>query len=193
MRLKKYAIGSAVLLLIILLFVFYGGRFLVYDEPPRKADVIVVLSGDKGERTVKGAELFREKYAPYLLVSGGIVYHKTTMAELMKEHAIELGVPEDSILVEDKADSTYENAVFTLDILKRKDFHSAIIVSSNYHMRRVKLLFDREFRDSGISLTYVAAADDQFRPTRWWSSNKSIMITLTEYIKFFGYLLGKNG
>ncbi|WP_261381316.1 YdcF family protein [Paenibacillus cremeus] len=189
---KKSVLSIAVLLIVVIIIAAGAGRFLVVDEPPRQSDVIVVLSGDKGERTVKGVELFQKHFAPYLLFSGGIVYNHVTMAELMGKHAEGLGIPKDAILLEDKADSTYENATFTLDIMKKKGLTSAIVVSSNYHMKRVKFLFEREFKNSGITLTYVAATDEYFAPSKWWSNNKSIMITINEYIKFAGYLFGKN-
>lgn len=187
----KLIITGAVLALFVAVF-FSAGHLLVLDEPPQQADVIVVLAGDRGSRTAHGAALFHAGYAPYLIVSGGQTYHTTTSAVLMRDHAVELGVPAATVLPEDRADSTYENAVFTRELMEQHSFTSALVVSSNYHMRRVKFTFEREFRDSGIDLTYSAAADPDFDPARWWTNNKSIMYTFTEYVKFIGYALGWN-
>jgi len=181
---------AAVLGLLLPAVTLAAGHLLVYDEEPQPADVIVILAGDRGTRTERGAELFHAGYAPRIIVSGGQIYHTTTQAGLMCAHAVELGVPAEAIIKEERADSTGENAVFVRELMERHGFDSALVVSSNYHMRRVKFIFDREFRDSGITLTYCAAADPHFDPARWWANNKSIMYTFTEYVKLIGYALG---
>jgi len=193
-RRKNRGLRALLLLLIMAAAaLFYAGRFLVYDENPRKADVIIVLAGDKGTRTEKGVELYQEGYAPYLIMSGGEIYHGLIIGDLMKEHATELGVPPEAVISEPEASSTYENAVFTRNILEEQGFKTALVVSSNYHMRRVKYVFDKEFKNTGIALTYVAAADPNFDPAHWWENNESCLYVFNEYIKFVGYILGLAG
>lgn len=169
-----------------------AGRFLVVEEPIQKSDAIIVLSGDKGERVEKAAELYHQGYGTYFVISGGIVYNDVTAAQLMKEHALQLGIPEKMIILEDRADSTYENADFTRQIIENYPIHSAVVVSSNYHMKRVKMIFDRDFKSSKIKLYYAGAKDRYFNKGQWWSNNKSIMITITEYLKMIGYAVRKN-
>lgn len=189
-KLNIYVVS--VIFLIILIFAFANaGRFLVINQSPQKADVILVLAGDNGERTEYGVKLLNEGYANKIIFSGGLLYYKTTVATLMKEHALELGVQNDSIILEDKADSTLQNAIYSKDIINNYNFNSVIIVSSNYHMRRTKMIFDKEFNDSGIKLTYCAAEDKNFNADKWWGNNKSIMLVVNEYIKLFGYWIGK--
>ncbi|MFS0839065.1 YdcF family protein [Paenibacillus sp. 1P03SA] len=180
------------LFIVLMIALKNAGTFLVYTEEPVKSDVILVLSGDRGDRTEKGAELYKNGVAPFLMFSGGEVYRNSKMAGLMKDHAMELGVPEQAIVLEDRADSTYENAVFSKKVIGEHGFKSVTVVSSDFHMRRVKLLFDRVFKDSGIRLHYVAAPDKNFTPLKWWGNNKSLMVTFTEYLKLTGYFFGKN-
>jgi uncharacterized SAM-binding protein YcdF (DUF218 family) len=183
---------AAIILLLLSTATLSAGHILVYDEEPRPADVIVVLAGDRGTRTERGAELFHAGYAPQMIVSGGQTYHTTTQAELMFAHAVELGVPTEAVIKEDHADSTRGNAVLVKKLMEAYGFDSAIVVSSNYHMRRVKFTFEREFRGTDTTLTYCAAGDPHFDPARWWANNKSIMFTFTEYVKFIGYVLGRD-
>ena len=164
------------------------GRLLVYNEEPQPADVIIVLAGDRGQRTEKGVELWKQGYAPYIMVSGATVYHTTTIAELMKRHAMELGVPEAAIIVEPQADSTYDNAVYSKNLVVQYGMHSAIIVSSDSHMQRVRFIFDRIYSGTGVKLVYCAAPERNFDPRQWWRSGKGIVIVANEYMKFVGYL-----
>ena len=105
------------------------GRFLVVSDDLEKSDAIVVFSGDNGVRTEVGVELLKEGYGEYLILSGGKVYDDVTMAELMKNHAIKLGVDENKILIDDKSLTTYENAEFTKEIMEENNF--APIIAPN--------------------------------------------------------------
>lgn len=192
MKFKKKMIWTILFVILIGMIFVNAGRFLVLGDHLHKSDAIIVLSGDRGERIEKAAKLYKQGFATYFVISGGTVYHNVTMAELMEKHAIELGVPKNRIIIENRADSTYENAHFTRMKIKSYPIHSAIVVSSDYHMLRVQLIFNREFKNTGMKLLYTGAKDPEFNEAQWWSSNKSIMITLNEYIKLIGYALGKN-
>ena len=80
--LKRIIILCGVLLFIMMI-VKSAGNFLVVDEKPEKSDVIIVLSGGEG-RLEKGVTLFKEGFAPYLLLSNGSV-------DQLYERALQLG------------------------------------------------------------------------------------------------------
>ena len=46
-----------------------AGRWLVWEDPLAKADVIVVLSGSMPYRAVEAAKVYRDGYAPEVWVS----------------------------------------------------------------------------------------------------------------------------
>ena len=195
MKIKRKKIKLIFVLLAFLFIALIGklaGQFLVVNEQPQKADVIAILAGDRGYRTERGAELFHAGYAPYIIVSGGPIYNNITAADLMMNHAMELGIPAEAIIKESHADSTYQNAFYTKEIMEQRGFKSVIIVSSEFHMRRVKLVFERVFKDTDIKLIYCAAKDPAFDPDHWWSSNKSIMNTFNEYVKLMGYFFNRD-
>ena len=168
---------------------FSAGRFLSLTEPPKQADVIIVLSGGAG-RVEKATELYKDGYAPYLLLSNS----KEIASSVgdMRRTALALGIPEDVILTENAASSTYQNAEFTLPIMREHSFGSAIVVSSDFHMRRVKLLFDRIYKKSNIELTYMGSSS-RYKAKRWWSDGKSRETTFNEYVKMIGNTFGYNG
>jgi hypothetical protein len=54
------------------------------------------------------------------------------------------------------------------------------------------MIFDREFKNESIKLTYSGAKDRYFDENHWFSNNKNIVLALNEYMKFIGYAFGKN-
>lgn len=105
-----------------------------------------------------------------------------------------MGVPNASILMEVKSDSTLDNAVFSKEeVMLDHKLESAIVVSSNSHMRRVKVLYDKTFQNSDIRLTYVAGDRNVYNPKRWWVEESNRDITIREYIKLVGNLFPFHG
>jgi uncharacterized SAM-binding protein YcdF (DUF218 family) len=166
-----------------------AGRFISLSQSPNQADAIIVLSGGQG-RVEKAVELYKTGYAPYILLSNA--KESTSQSGDMLQTALNLGIPKDVIFTENAAESTYQNAEFTLPIMKEHDFKSAIVVSSDFHMRRVKLLFDRVYKKSDIDLTYVGSASG-YNAKRWWIDRKSRETTFNEYVKMIGNTFGYNG
>ena len=181
-------IVTAVLIVIIGLNL---GRFLVESDKLEKADAIAVFSGDSGARTERAVELLKEGYADYLILSGGKVYDDVTMAELMKNHAIKLGVDENKILIDDEASTTNENAEFTKDIIEENNFKSVIVVTSDYHSRRSKLAMEKSLEDTliggqSVEVSVTPAKEEKFT-TKWWTRGNSVLIVISEYLKLIGY------
>jgi len=183
-----YSVISLIAVLALTLFIV-AGRILVVDEQPVKSDVIIVLAGDTGNRVERGVELYHAGYAPYLMMSGGKLYHTTTWAWLMRDHAVELKVPSLVVMLEPDSETTYQNAVYAKKLMRKHGFQSAIVVSSNYHMLRTKYTFNKVYADTDVNLTFCAARDELFNPNRWWANNKSMIYTVNEYIKLVGYML----
>lgn len=142
---------------------------LTVVETPRKADVIIVFAGGAGEsgnagggyqeRVRQAVELYVAGYAPRLIFSTGFVY-SFREAEVMRGLAIDLGVPDDAILLETRASSTYENVVFSRDIARRYASRTALLVSSPYHMRRALLTWRRQAPD--IEVVAAPVTGSQF-------------------------------
>ena len=93
------AILALVMVVIILthsLWMGWMGAFLVEGESPSRADLIVILAGDLyGRRILKGAELVKEGYAPYVLVSGPGGLYGLHENELAIPFASLTGMPKD--------------------------------------------------------------------------------------------------
>lgn len=105
---------------------------------------------------------------------------------LRTQQAIVLGISDAALLLEEEATSTYTNAVYTKELMETHGLRSAIVVSSDYHMRRVKLIFDRVYKDSGIELTYVTS---QRNDQMWYKDRANVWYTFTEFVKIPAYAL----
>ncbi|SOC37735.1 DUF218 domain-containing protein [Salinicoccus kekensis] len=157
------------------------------SDAPEKADVILMLGGGDGGRMVKAAELYHEGYSEYVVISPALDEYYTQSVQF----ALDLGIPEGAIIEELVATSTYTNATETMDIMEAHDFQSALVVTSDYHLKRSKLIYDRvnsNHYDDVFDFTYVAALSADGDP--WYELSYATNIWFREYVKMWGYRLG---
>lgn len=179
MRRKKFITFCFIILIVSCSLLIVGTKFLSFDEEPRKADVIIVLSGNsEGSRLIQGASLYKAGFADNVMISN------STDPNFGVTHAVNLGIPKDKIIPEEKATSTYTNALYTKSEMEKHQFTSAIVVTADYHLKRAKLTFDRVYEDSDMELTYVAAYQNG---EPWYKQMSGIPLTLSEMIKASAY------
>lgn len=152
-------------------------------DTPEKADVIIMLGGGDKGRMEKAAELYREGYAEHVMITPVIESISTQSTEF----ALELGIPEDAIIEEHNATSTYTNATESLKIMNEKGFDSALVVTSDYHLKRSKMIYDR-VDDGQHDLKYIAALGSNGET--WKDRSYADRIWFTEFYKLCGYRLG---
>lgn len=112
-------------------------------SPPRP---MVELNG-AGDRVLYAAQLYRLGYAPRLLVTGGNINWMTngrSPAEDMRDLLIFLGVPVEAIWLESESQNTYENALYTRQLLAADGIDRIILVTSAQHMPRSVGLFVKQ-------------------------------------------------
>lgn len=94
-------------------------------------------------RLKRALELFHEKRAPLIVVSGGNkgdFNESEVMVEWLREH----GVPNDAIIAESRSRSTRENAIYSAPLMHQRGIKRALIVSQNMHLPRVKICLHDE-------------------------------------------------
>ena len=172
--------GGALCALLLLLAAFaFPHRLLCVDNGNVTGDALVVLGGGSYERPVRAAELFRDHAAPRIIVTG--FGDCETNRRILLRH----GVPASSIIVESKATTTRENALFTIPLLRKLGAKQVILVTSWYHSRRSLRCF-RHY-----------APDMQFysRPAYFgfarndWARQGIYRYIRGEYLKLTGYWL----
>jgi uncharacterized SAM-binding protein YcdF (DUF218 family) len=85
--------------------------------------------------------VFRRDRARHLVVSGGVVGAPPAEATLMRQRALGLGVPDERIVVEDRARNTFENAVFSGRIVRERGWQRIVVVTDGFHLRRALFVF----------------------------------------------------
>ena len=164
------------------------GRSLIDAQPPRPADLILVLGGDFwGPRVVKGAELSTLGYAPIVLISGP-PYAGRPEGELAVEFLVKRGFRKEMFAVfPHTASSTIAEALALRGELARRGVKRVILVTSNYHSRRAAIVF--QLFCPGIGFTSVPAPDSNYYAEGWWKSGASREIFFSEWTKIFGTLM----
>jgi len=175
-KIARKKIWSLVISCVLLYFLLFNTPFLWFlasplkiSEAPQKADVILVFGGGVGETGSPGkstieraryaAELYKQDYSNKVLFSSGYTYVYND-SENMKLFAVSTGVLEKDILLEQKANNTYENVLFSKQLLDKYHQNSVILISSPYNMRRVQLVFKK--LGNNIKVIYAPVQDSQF-------------------------------
>ena len=134
------------------------------DQDPKR-DYLIVLGaavyGDQPSltlvRRMEGALEYLEAYPDSVaIVSGGMGTGETvTEAQAMHDWLADHGIPEERILLENKATSTQENLAYSFDIIRARGDEpdgNVAIVSSAYHLYRAKLMArNMEVEAAGVS------------------------------------------
>ena len=150
-----------------------------YERSLEKADIIIGL-GSTDVRTAEWCgKLYHEGYAPLILFTGarGRMTREAfteNEADVYAKRAIELGVPENAILKEDRATNTGENILFAHKLLEEKGIsaNSLILVTTPYMLRRAYATFMKQWptenkpniRCSAIDVSFEKYCQDEMYP-----------------------------
>lgn len=151
-----------------------------YKDQPQKADVIIMLGGDNG-RIQKTAELYHEGYAPYVIITPVLETEWSSQSIQMAES---LGIPVEAIIPEYVATSTYTNATISIEMMKEHGFKSALIVTSDYHIKRSQYIFEKE-NDANFDFKYIPSYT--IEGERWYETSQAFYLWRSELIKLWGY------
>lgn len=171
-------------------------------SPPEKieetgADVIVLLGGGaiRDIKDVDGegvlcassssrlltAVRLQKKFNLPILLSGGQVYSDSASEALIYKRVLKsLGVPEDKILVEKESINTTQNAIFSAEILREKNLHHPIIVTSAFHMKRAVLNFSNQgFEAIPYPTDFIVSQNPNFHYNKLRPQAEALLLNVT--------------
>ena len=172
--------------------------FLIVDDPLHHADIIFVLSGDVNNRPFHASELFKQGLAPQIVMAQeedspaveiGLFPNGTdVMVEVIKKQ----GIPAKNITVihaAGGATSTFDETQLLRGYVENNNIERVILVTSAFHTRRAKWIFNRELAGTGVTLEMSAAPQWKFNETDWWQEERGLIMLANEYIKLVYYVV----
>ncbi len=125
-----------------------------------KSDCILALGSHDLRVAERAAELYLQGFAPLVVMSGGLGNFTKEMwtekeADKFAAVAIEMGVPANAILIENKSTNTGENILFTRQLLNDKGLNPQrfIVVQKPYMERRSYATFKKHWPDKELTVT----------------------------------------
>lgn len=151
--------------------------FLCVDSGLVSADVIIVLGGGVRDRPARAAALFQQHAAPIIILTGA-------GDDLLNRRILrEAGVPSSVIQIENQSQTTRQNALFTIRLLRAEHLRRAIIVTSWYHSRRALKCFQHYAPD----LVFFSRPDYFALARADWQRTGTGRRMWLEFLKLPGY------
>lgn len=105
-----------------------------------------------------------------IIVSGGKGDDEhASEASVMRDYLVAAGIDQERVLVEDVSRNTYQNIIYSQQMMHRQGLDPAdgvLVVSSGFHLTRVRMLWDR-VTGQGEYLSTLAAPST-YAPSRLW-------------------------
>ncbi|MFZ4739565.1 MAG: YdcF family protein [Bacteroidales bacterium] len=125
-----------------------GGGIINYDYDKDR-----LILREQADRLLQAIDLYKQGKINKILLTGGtgqLIHSNQYEASFLKSFAIKLGVPDSNIMVDSISYNTYQNAIFSKEILK-KNYPCGgkfLLITSSLHTKRSLAVFKR----SGIDV-----------------------------------------
>jgi uncharacterized SAM-binding protein YcdF (DUF218 family) len=136
---------------------------------PAESDCILVLGSVDLRVADRGAELYQQGLAPFIIFSGGlgaITRQKwnESEADQMARIALDRGVPSEAIFIENQSTNTGENILFTQRLLAEKGLNpqSFLLVQKPYMERRSYATFKKHWPEKDLLVTSPQLSFDEY-------------------------------
>jgi uncharacterized SAM-binding protein YcdF (DUF218 family) len=181
----------ALLVLINIALLSLGGLLIIAD-PLEPAQVVVVLSGGRGDRIEEAARILQEKNARRLILTHPEIDPDDESSSVRRrQSAMAAGISGGDILVTKvHGNSTYQEAIEIRRFLEEQGLMSALVVTDPYHSFRTRLIFRETFRNSSIDINVRPVRDHWYRSNTWWTSAEGRQATVMEYGKLLAFFVG---
>ncbi len=168
------------------------GRYLVTEHPLAKADLVLVLSGQRFLRIPEAGRIYHEGLAPKILLTNepkergadellrmGIRFPDSLETALKILEA--LRVPRDAILtIPDRPNSTRAEMRVVARFLEMHPVKRMIIVTSKGHTTRAYKYYSAGL-GSKVQVIMHPVPNDPYDPARWWQDRFDAKAVLQEY------------
>lgn len=166
-----------------ILFLSAGYYLSAQAGLPQKADAIVALGSNSEIRVSRTLEVFRQGQARNVLLIRP-AGRKTRQQEFMRS-----GARPENIFFDTGSDSTYEEAINSLKLMKAQGWRHVLIVTDPPHIRRVDWTWRHVLKGTGLTYTLVATSPEWWDADHWWRGRVSRNFVISEFKKLVYYRL----
>lgn len=155
-----------------------------------------MLSGNDESRVREAAELYHQR------ISYNIILSKTsqTFGEyeqpytmLQEEMLRDLDIPGGAVYI---AEVTAKNTGQEASGIKKRmydlGYYSVMVVTDAWHTRRVKMIFEQSFRNTGFKVLVHPVPDYGYNKYLWWLTPDGWSKTVSEYVRILGYIIKRD-
>jgi uncharacterized SAM-binding protein YcdF (DUF218 family) len=171
-------------------------RAWIVNNPPGKADAIVILGGGVQCRPFAAARLYTAGAAPKVLIpdvrSNLTDLLNLTPAEkvVTRNILIQAGVPEANIItVGHSVSNTFQESLGAREWAKEHGAKRLIIATELFHTRRALWIFRKQLKPLNTEVQVVAVQPEEYGATNWWHQEQGLIAFQTEWIKLPYYWL----
>ena len=203
MKRRLFIACSLIVFSIVILFLIYGGRFLIYSKSSaaRGRTVIVALMGSLPDRALETAKIYHNKPGSSVIFVSPIDPAKQFLdslhipipstAESFRNALVSMKVNgHDIVYLRGPGSSTQDEAEdISTYLQKDSTIGEVVIISSSYHTRRAYFIFRNRFRKAGLNITINVSPSryTDFNPRHWYARKGDAAIVATEWMKLSYY------
>jgi len=156
---------------------FYNNNFLSQNKIKISPNMVVLTGGSNRIKQTLNLFLLNHNENHNLLISGaGTGFSKKTILKLIKNTPENLKILNCCITVENQSTDTYSNAIESYKWIKKNNFKSITLITSDYHMPRALIEFKQKLND--IRITPLSLKSELS------NSVSNFKVNLFEYLKF---------
>lgn len=143
-------------------------------------------------RIVETAILYN-KSPKKIFITGGRVYENESSSEssVYKGVLVALGIPEEDIILEEKSRTTYENAIYTKELLKGSNIDSITLITSASHMFRAKSTFKALDINVAIAPSGYMSNKSSYKAQDFLPSATNLNSVLRSFWEYIGIIVYK--
>ncbi len=220
MRLKRksrtiFALGALIGMILFLALFYSAGEIYEYSDSVDgvnlpEVDAVVCLAGGRGRIAAAADVWYRywelghapkvgkvvRRHTPVLYLSG--MGEKTTWNTVkgMVRPGVLAALTPEQLVIETESANTVENAKWMARYGRERRWKRILLITSRYHMKRAKLIFDRvlSLPQEGvpavlppIAIDTLSVYQEPFEPGEWRDDYQGVRVTLWEYVKLLYY------
>jgi uncharacterized SAM-binding protein YcdF (DUF218 family) len=175
------------------------GPWLVVTDPLARSDAILILAGLTPLRELEAAALFREGWARRIVVTlartpipdearrlAGDPEPQERAARVLRRGGV---LDSDIVRLDRPAENTLEELQVDFEYARARGFRRVIIVTSPYHTRRVRIIWNARFEREVPALVRPTRYEP-VDPSRWWRSGHALEEVLHEAVGIVHFFIG---